>query len=1793
MAVTNINSLASLVSTAQAAYADLSHGSLKESLISSGDFTETEAENFAIRYELKSHQENTNPDFSASVFYDKIDSRYVLAIRGTEGVGFDLLSADFLDIAINGFANHQAVDLYVYWKKLIANEGDDVVYSNEEILILYNMRNAWLSDGLGPFEHAFAIADFRLSLGVQKGLGVLSADAVVDVTGHSLGGNLAYVFAQMFPFNTDQVVTLNAPGTSENTLLTGLGFSGSANITSLNAEGDDVHDLRGIQAGTIINISQEVEYGVGAGFFANHSVVNAVDGLNLQGLFVSLDASHSNQADGTLKNVMRASSNEALDTYENMLDGLRKTLSLSTTDSNDFLSTPAGNKADPDKREVFYGYVEELKNRISDGDLSGLANNISVVSAAVNSTSAKSNYGQFLSLYFLTPFSIQGEESTISILNNDLYLLWIADKNLSAQDRKNGKASFSDKWYVDRAAMLAAQISRNTSDTAYDTSTNAGYRPISFIDLVNSSSIYSVSSISNLLAREVVGFGDDTDNTLLGFLNDDHLYGGAGNDVLTGDLGKDYLEGGEGIDQLNGGEGDDELIGGDDGDILVGGGGSDTLIGGDGDDHLIDDKGYDIYTFDGQFGDDEVLDSDHTGKVLIGGQTVGKLLLVSGNNYANDKFTAELIDPRTIKVTPKESIGATGSVLVKNWDDGDLGVYIQKTPPGPTNPSNPSGPGDNNILPPKPPAVPPLPRVDPITLDLNGDGIINTLSINSGVQFDNDNNGFAESTSWVAPGDAMLVLDRNSNNRIDGGAELFGSRTKLINNTYAENGFIALAEFDLNVDGKIDASDAVFNSLQLWRDLNSNGVSDAGELQSLSAAGVASVSATYTTKKFTDLNNVEHREAGTFTKSDNTTGITNTLWFESDRRLTTPVELLNGNGATIPDDIKILPNAVGFGNTYSLHYAMYLDQTGQLQSKVEAFVAEENPVLRRAMVTGILEFWTGQQSTPVNSRGGQISAKIVGVMESFWGQPALQLNPTGQYTESIRVAYNQLERSIYTQLMSGSHAKTLLESVHYVQKNGVWTADFKDVATLFSAKFLSQDANAASELTEFTKVVVGMDPYNPAIYQAFVKDILLGIKNVPLSTQDQIKGIVLSGASDFSATHVAAMVIPDTNRNFFSSSAINLILGSKGNDNVYSNSGILLAGEGNDAISGGGYIYGEQGNDVISGTGAYIQGGLGNDALSGARNTYYITADGSTDTITGFTLSSNTIIFEDGISRENLNFSREVHALINQGTAQINLAIEIQKDDLVTKLILTLPNIGNGINPQEFNNYLYFSDGSSISVNEILESTSIWEGTDQGGVGFGYVKDDVFYGAGGTDVLYGQAGNDKLYGGDGRDYLIAGDGNDSLWGGLGNDSLYGGVGSDTYYFSKGDGEDSIYNSLSYNDENRIDRLLFDAGISTSDIVLRRSQNDLRIIFNDTSDRITVSSYFTESGASRYHLNEIVFADGTIWDYIKVQEIISLGTAMSDALYGDSSANTLQGFGGNDNIDGGAGNDVLIGGAGLDVLSGQAGSDTYVFNLGDGQDRIFNADESFSSVDTLRFGEGITIADVKLTRDSHQLIISIIGTQDSVTVVSFFYSGATKSYLDQIVFDDGISLSYAQILDITSTATATADSLYGDSLSNTLLGLGGDDTIYGLGGDDTLEGGQGNDFLSGSAGNNTYLFGQGDGQDSILSYTSVGEINTLQFKTGIAPEDVIVGRSNTDLVFLFTNSDDRVTIKNFYLDNYSINPVGALQQVIFSNSTIWNSSALNSMAVLVGGGQAILWWELPMQTQFLVTNTIIN
>lgn len=127
----------------------------------------------------------------------------------------------------------------------------------------------------------------------------------------------------------------------------------------------------------------------------------------------------------------------------------------------------------------------------------------------------------------------------------------------------------------------------------------------------------------------------------------------------------------------------------------------------------------------------------------------------------------------------------------------------------------------------------PILTIDPLVMDLNGDGVSLTSLHANAVAFDMDNDGNSDDmTSWAGTVDGLLVMDTNENNQIDSIAELvsehLGAPGPLdigSEQSFFGSGFAALTSFDLNEDNVIDVRDAVWQRLQVWVDSNMDGLS--------------------------------------------------------------------------------------------------------------------------------------------------------------------------------------------------------------------------------------------------------------------------------------------------------------------------------------------------------------------------------------------------------------------------------------------------------------------------------------------------------------------------------------------------------------------------------------------------------------------------------------------------------------------------------------------------------------------------------------------------------------------------------------------------------------------------------------------------------------------------------------------------------------------------------------------------------------------------------------------------------
>lgn len=614
-----------------------------------------------------------------------------------------------------------------------------------------------------------------------------------------------------------------------------------------------------------------------------------------------------------------------------------------------------------------------------------------------------------------------------------------------------------------------------------------------------------------------------------------------------------------------------------------------------------------------------------------------------------------------------------------------------------------------------------------------------------------------------------------------------------------------------------------------------------------------------------------------------------------------------------------------------------------------------------------------------------------------------------------------------------------------------------------------------------------------------------------------------------------------------------VLLGYDGIDNLFGGNGsdFLAGGNGVDTLDGGlgsDKLYGGLGNDILGSktgddftgygiidgmvSGNEYTGGSGADTLNGSRygDTYYFDTGDGMDTIdeTGGLSGeayADQIILGNGITASDVWMTREN----TFGNGKTDLLINFDNDS--TDQIRIKGWYENNNNRVES---VVFTDGSPV----IDVTTLSYNGLEvHGDAGIDYMyglenQDDRIYGEAGGDYLYGFGGNDKLYGGDGADMLIGFNGFDELYGGNGNDDLYGlngndvldgGAGSDKlygaagndilgsksgadfygytvvgdkvlgneywggqgadilngsllgdiYYFNSGDGMDTIDETSGLSFEPYADKIVLGADISEADVRLTRENNttDLLINFANGTDQIRISQWYANDNS---RVESLEFADGVaVWD---VNTLAYGGLEV----HGNNGIDILNGLNDQDDrLYGEDGNDVLFGYGGNDQLYGGNGTDTLVGFAG--MDRLYGEDGD----DYLNGLEGNDVLDGGAGYDRY------FGGAGNDTLGS-------KDNLDYYGF-------------------TTID---GRVVGNDYTGGTGDDTLNGT-------------YFA-----DTYYFNIGDGADTIDEINgspSEALADNLVMGAGINSLDLIFQQNGNDLDIQRANSQDRVTVTDWYSD----------------------------------------------------------
>ncbi|MBK9308279.1 MAG: DUF2974 domain-containing protein [Nitrospira sp.] len=524
----------------------------------------------------------------------------------------------------------------------------------------------------------------------------------------------------------------------------------------------------------------------------------------------------------------------------------------------------------------------------------------------------------------------------------------------------------------------------------------------------------------------------------------------------------------------------------------------------------------------------------------------------------------------------------------------------------------------------------------------------------------------------------------------------------------------------------------------------------------------------------------------------------------------------------------------------------------------------------------------------------------------------------------------------------------------------------------------------------------------------------------------------------------------------------NVIDGGDGRDVLLGNEGVdqLSGGTGDDVLRGGDgndVLVGEDGSDSLEGESGddALVGGVGDDQLNGGEgsDTYHFNLGDGFDSVfdSGSSADVDTVTFGSGITSDSI--------LLSSQFGQIVITVGAGAEGILSGS--TFDVFGS----QTIERF-QFADGSTLAYADLVARGFAIDGTE---------FDDVLFG---TNLA------------------------DRFRGGIGNDRLEGGEGNDSYVFNIGDGIDWIADTASAGGGNEV---VFGSGITASNLHLdlvadesNQTASDLLLRVGTNGDAIQFDTFDRTNPSGARTVETFRFADGSALTYeqLLAHGIDLSGTEGDDHIDGTGTVDRINAGSGADVLRGGMGDDQLDGESGDDRLLGGQGNDTYLFGPGSGRDTIV---EVQGNQDVIRMAPGVAPADVVVTRQNNDLILSLNGGADQLTVSLYFL--APPLHIEQIQFADGTVWDASAIqerLRPTIIGTVDHDTLVGTEGDDRLLGLSGDDQLAGLAGHDELDGGSGADQLIGGSGDDQYLVE--DPGDLITELTNEGVDTVLSSVT---------------------------------------------------------------------------------------------
>jgi Ca2+-binding RTX toxin-like protein len=614
--------------------------------------------------------------------------------------------------------------------------------------------------------------------------------------------------------------------------------------------------------------------------------------------------------------------------------------------------------------------------------------------------------------------------------------------------------------------------------------------------------------------------------------------------------------------------------------------------------------------------------------------------------------------------------------------------------------------------------------------------------------------------------------------------------------------------------------------------------------------------------------------------------------------------------------------------------------------------------------------------------------------------------------------------------------------------------------------------------------------------------------------------------------------------------------GDAGNDKLYGNDGKdeLDGGTGNDILNGGkddDYLDGGDDNDTLSGDEGddLLFGGEGTDTLDGGKDDDYLDGEGGIDTLKGGAGDDILVVnlgdtaqggedddtylinaagtIEDSSGSNTYKFTnaavREQDGSVISITSAENDEIIFTANSAKTSDVPTfqIQSVGGSDVPvlvwgdnvvrlvnanQRAGNTVKLEGGASVALGDIIRKSgidfSVTTGDINGSVVTGLGSDVVEVNGQGTTVET-MGGNDAIAVHVDDVTVNSGAGNDNI--------VIGGRGTKVQLFDAhaaggaalGQGVDNL--ELRDADEHTRADMVVDLGegvdlttLSLSGFVLSDAGTvQVTLSWGGGETRtVNLSLASTLANAAQDMTGRISFKSGT--STVLMTDLVTgglnvTGSNNGDRIRGSDVADALYGGAGDDVLDGGLGDDVLVGGegddlleagAGNDVIDGGAGVNTAVD--GAGADRyvlhsggllnieVYEAEAGVAYEDTLHFADAVA-ADVSFLQVESNLQVFVRGEQVASLQNVFSY----KLPFGGVTFSDGTSWDAAAFsLNAYGSAPAAGITL-GTENADVIRSGAGNDIIHAGAGIDNINSGAGNDFIDGGEGDDVINAGSGN------------------------------------------------------------------------------------------------------------------